>query len=83
MSGDYGGEEFIVIMPETPPEGALMIAERIRQMIEVTPFPGKPAAPATSSGRIASRRLPRHRRKLGAQNDQYRRGDIPARCQPM
>jgi diguanylate cyclase (GGDEF)-like protein len=30
----YGGEEFTVLLPDTPKEGALMMAERIRQSIE-------------------------------------------------
>lgn len=32
--GRYGGEEFVVILPETPPEEAFVIAERIRSSIE-------------------------------------------------
>jgi diguanylate cyclase (GGDEF)-like protein len=30
----YGGDEFVVVLPETPPDGALVIAERIRKAIE-------------------------------------------------
>jgi diguanylate cyclase (GGDEF)-like protein len=30
----YGGDEFVVVLPETPPPGALVIAERIRKSIE-------------------------------------------------
>jgi len=30
----YGGDEFVVVLPETPPSGALVIAERIRKSIE-------------------------------------------------
>lgn len=30
----YGGDEFVVVLPETPPSGALVIAERIRRSIE-------------------------------------------------
>ena len=30
----YGGDEFVVVLPETPPSGALVIAERIRSAIE-------------------------------------------------
>ena len=30
----YGGDEFVVVLPETPPAGALVIAERIRRAIE-------------------------------------------------
>lgn len=35
----YGGEEFVVIMPETEPGPAAAIAERLRLAIEDTPFP--------------------------------------------
>jgi two-component system cell cycle response regulator len=34
----YGGEEFVVIMPSTPADDAMMVAERLRRMIEVEPF---------------------------------------------
>jgi diguanylate cyclase (GGDEF)-like protein len=34
----YGGDEFVVVLPETPPSGALVIAERIRKAIEAHPF---------------------------------------------
>ena len=30
----YGGDEFVVVLPETPPDGALVIAERIRKAID-------------------------------------------------
>jgi two-component system cell cycle response regulator len=35
----YGGEEFVVIMPETPQGLAQAAAERLRQIIADTPFP--------------------------------------------
>jgi diguanylate cyclase (GGDEF)-like protein len=34
----FGGDEFTVILPQTGPEGAAIIAERIRQKIEETTF---------------------------------------------
>lgn len=34
----YGGEEFVVIMPETAPEVAMQIAERLRISISEAPF---------------------------------------------
>ena len=34
----YGGEEFVVIMPDTPIEGAEIVAERIRGHVSGTPF---------------------------------------------
>jgi two-component system cell cycle response regulator len=30
----YGGDEFVVVLPETPASGALVIGERIRRAIE-------------------------------------------------
>jgi diguanylate cyclase (GGDEF)-like protein len=30
----YGGDEFVVVLPETPPSGAQVIAERIRESIQ-------------------------------------------------
>jgi len=30
----FGGEEFLVLMPETPQEGALQLAERLRQAVQ-------------------------------------------------
>jgi diguanylate cyclase (GGDEF)-like protein len=34
----YGGDEFIVLLPETPPKGALDVAERIRTAIDAKPL---------------------------------------------
>jgi diguanylate cyclase (GGDEF)-like protein len=36
----YGGDEFVAVLPETPAEGALVIAERIRESIEAHSFLG-------------------------------------------
>lgn len=37
--GRYGGEEFIVILPQTRLRGAVILAERIRQSVEQSVFP--------------------------------------------
>ncbi len=37
--GRYGGEEFIMLLPETEKEESITIAERIRQAIEAYDFP--------------------------------------------
>ena len=37
--GRFGGEEFLVIAPETGAEGALALAESLRKIIASTPFP--------------------------------------------
>ncbi|MBB5277643.1 two-component system cell cycle response regulator [Rhizobium rosettiformans] len=34
----FGGEEFVVVMPDTPAEAAAAVAERLRGMIEARPF---------------------------------------------
>ena len=34
----YGGEEFAVVLPETPPDGALIVADRILKVVNQTPF---------------------------------------------
>ena len=44
--GRYGGEEFIVILPETPSGEAYQTAERLRHAVARTVFPGFAADPA-------------------------------------
>lgn len=34
----YGGDEFVVVLPQTPPESAAQIAERIRESVEQNVF---------------------------------------------
>ncbi|MCF3641415.1 diguanylate cyclase, partial [Rhizobium sp. TRM95111] len=34
----YGGEEFVVVMPDTPADVAAAVAERLRIIIESVPF---------------------------------------------
>ena len=36
--GRYGGEEFILLMPQTPLQGALTLAERVRSAVEHANF---------------------------------------------
>jgi diguanylate cyclase (GGDEF)-like protein len=42
----YGGEEFVIILPMTDREGAVVRAERLRQMIAAHPFPQREVQPA-------------------------------------
>ena len=53
----YGGEEFVVVMPDTTPEIAAQVAERLRLAVATEPFSvkatGKPVSVTTSIG-IAS-----------------------------
>lgn len=38
LVGRYGGEEFMLILPETTPEDAAMVAEKLRLLVEGHPF---------------------------------------------
>jgi diguanylate cyclase (GGDEF)-like protein len=53
----YGGDEFAIILPNTPQEEALVVGERIRQAIDLSfaenPIAGK-RLPVTASGGVAS-----------------------------
>ncbi|HNW34516.1 MAG TPA: diguanylate cyclase, partial [Candidatus Ozemobacteraceae bacterium] len=40
VAARYGGEEFCVILPETDLEGGRLFAERLRQKVETSAFPG-------------------------------------------
>lgn len=52
--GRYGGEEFIVVMPETRQEEALRTAERLRQAIAAAAFPTHADAPDATTSRTIS-----------------------------
>jgi diguanylate cyclase (GGDEF)-like protein len=43
--GRYGGEEFLIILPETSHESAAIIAERIRKSVEESHFKGQETQP--------------------------------------
>jgi diguanylate cyclase (GGDEF)-like protein len=36
--GRYGGEEFVIVLPETSPDDALQVAEKIRRKVESSPI---------------------------------------------
>lgn len=38
LVGRYGGEEFVLMLPETPPDAALLVADRCRATIQQTPL---------------------------------------------
>jgi diguanylate cyclase (GGDEF)-like protein len=50
----YGGDEFTIILPQTPMEGALAAAERVRGAIESHAFPLVPAGTITISLGVAT-----------------------------
>jgi len=45
----YGGDEFLLILPHTPKEGALVLAERVRMAVACQPFPEVPSGEITCS----------------------------------
>jgi diguanylate cyclase (GGDEF)-like protein len=38
IASRFGGEEFVVVLPETPPERALQLADRVRRAVAEQPF---------------------------------------------
>ena len=51
----YGGEEFLIVLPETSHEGAVAVAEKIRTVIAATPFTTRAGdAHVTASFGVAS-----------------------------
>ncbi|MGH2722578.1 MAG: diguanylate cyclase, partial [Actinomycetota bacterium] len=49
----YGGEEFALILPETDGEGGRSLGEKIRALVEGTPFAGSPPIKVTISAGVA------------------------------
>lgn len=49
----FGGEEFVIVMPETPPEDARTLCERIRAELEETDWPRHPKRKVTVSCGVA------------------------------
>jgi diguanylate cyclase (GGDEF)-like protein len=55
--GRFGGEEFLLVLPDTSPEQALIVAEKVRYLIAHHPFPfgeKQPLGSVTISGGIAA-----------------------------
>jgi len=49
----YGGEEFVLVMPDTPPESAAHVCERIRAAMEAAVWPRHPERVVTISIGVA------------------------------
>ena len=50
----YGGDEFVVILPQTERDGAYVLAERVKQAVETTAFPLVPPGVITVSVGVAT-----------------------------
>jgi diguanylate cyclase (GGDEF)-like protein len=61
LIGRYGGEEFVVLLPEIAASGALVVAERIRASVAGTPatFEGREIAATISVGIAEAGSVPR------------------------
>jgi two-component system cell cycle response regulator len=46
LVGRFGGEEFLVVLPDTDDDGAAAFAERIRERVDRHAFPGREDTPA-------------------------------------
>src|SRR4029077_3014962 len=67
--GRYGGEEFLLVLPETGREGATAVAEKIRHQVQGTPVPlddgGPPARVTISIGLAGLSGGPEERKGAG------------------
>ena len=71
----YGGDEFVVLLPETDPTGAFVLAEKIRLGVRAMPL--EPAARQPAAVALGRRReLPGRRPHRRRADDQRRRRDV-------
>ena len=78
----YGGEEFVIVLPDVGPVEGMALANRLRSAIESTPFSGdqlQPVGPVTVSIGLAL--LPQHGSDIGtlielADHAMYRAKDL-------
>ena len=71
----YGGDEFVVLLPETDPTGAFVLAEKIRLGVRSMAIELPPGSPQPSLS-IGVGGLPRRRPDRGRADHQRRRRDV-------
>ena len=50
LAGRYGGEEFLILLPDTPLDGAVVLAEKLRDEVALVAVPGVDRAITASFG---------------------------------
>ena len=50
LAGRYGGEEFLILLPDTPLDGAVVLAEKLRDEVAHVVVPGVDRAISASFG---------------------------------
>jgi diguanylate cyclase (GGDEF)-like protein len=65
VAARYGGDEFVVMLPDTPARGAFEVAERIRNAVASAPFPTGTATVACSVS-IGAASFPQDGRSMDA-----------------
>ncbi len=50
LAGRYGGEEFLILLPDTPLDGAVVLAEKLRDEVALVSVPGVDRAITASFG---------------------------------
>jgi diguanylate cyclase (GGDEF)-like protein len=53
VAARYGGDEFVILLPETDPTGGWVFAEKIRQMVAEQGTPGLEPSPTISTGVVS------------------------------
>ena len=73
----YGGDEFTILLPDTPHDVALDIAERIRKLVAETLFEAGRETPFRLSISIGVGTFPQHGRDRTQPARRLRQGDVP------